>query len=87
MANLQQVRQGADRAGLCRKREMRHIGHMGEKPPKDDRKERLAKQLRANLARRKAQARAKRAGEADERPDGLKGAGDGAPAKDEGGKA
>ncbi|TCD15257.1 hypothetical protein [Oricola cellulosilytica] len=37
----------------------------------DSRKERLAAQLRANLARRKAQARAKRAGAADERPEGL----------------
>lgn len=54
---------------------MGHIGPMSEKPPKDKRKDRLARQLRANLARRKAQARAKRAGEADERPDGLKGAG------------
>lgn len=54
---------------------MRHIGPMSTNPTKDDRKERLAKQLRANLARRKAQARAKRAGEADDRPDGLKGAG------------
>jgi len=50
---------------------MGHIGAMSEKPPKDDRKERLARQLRANLARRKAQARAKRAGEADARPEGL----------------
>lgn len=37
----------------------------------DIRKGRLAEQLRANLARRKAQARARRAGLADERPDGL----------------
>lgn len=37
----------------------------------DRRKDRLAQQLRANLARRKAQARAKRAGEADDRPEGL----------------
>lgn len=32
---------------------------------------RLAEQLRANLARRKAQARARRDGAADERPEGL----------------
>ena len=32
---------------------------------------RLAEELRANLARRKAQARARRAGEADTRPQGL----------------
>ena len=44
---------------------------MTGKSPEDRRKERLAQQLRANLARRKAQARAKRAGEADERPEGL----------------
>jgi hypothetical protein len=38
-----------------------------------DRKARLAEQLRANLQRRKAQARARRSGEADERQ-GLTGA-------------
>ena len=48
---------------------------MTTKSPEDRRKERLAQQLRANLARRKAQARAKRAGEADERPEGLGAAG------------
>jgi hypothetical protein len=48
---------------------------MTTKSPEDRRKERLAQQLRANLARRKAQARAKRAGEADERPEGLRVAG------------
>lgn len=37
----------------------------------DDRKARLAERLRANLQQRKAQARARRAGEADQRPDGL----------------
>ncbi|HTV68976.1 MAG TPA: hypothetical protein VMF90_10595 [Rhizobiaceae bacterium] len=36
-----------------------------------DRKARLAEQLRANLTRRKAQTRSRRAGEADRRPDGL----------------
>ncbi len=35
------------------------------------RKARLAERLRANLQRRKAQTRARRAGEADQRPDGL----------------
>jgi hypothetical protein len=38
---------------------------------KDARKARLAEQLRANLQRRKAQARARRTGEADERPEGI----------------
>ena len=37
----------------------------------DRRKARLAEQLRANLARRKAQARSRRAGDADQRPEGL----------------
>jgi chromosome condensin MukBEF MukE localization factor len=44
--------------------------------PKDPRAERLAAQLRANLQRRKAQLRARRDGEADARPDGIKAAGD-----------
>ena len=35
------------------------------------RKERLADALRANLQKRKAQARSRRAGAADSRPDGL----------------
>ena len=49
----------------------------GEKQPAkraaepDTRKARLAAQLRANLSKRKAQARSRRAGEADRRPDGL----------------
>ena len=38
------------------------------------RRQRLAEELRANLARRKAQARSRRAGAADARPDGLPGA-------------
>jgi hypothetical protein len=38
---------------------------------KADRKARLAEELRANLARRKAQARSRRTGGADERPEGL----------------
>ena len=37
-------------------------------------KKRLAGALRANLSRRKAQARARREGEADERDEGLPGA-------------
>jgi hypothetical protein len=36
-----------------------------------ERKARLAEALRANLARRKAQARARRAGEADQREEGI----------------
>ena len=39
----------------------------------DEKKARLAERLRANLQRRKAQARSRRAGEADRRPDGLAG--------------
>ena len=35
------------------------------------RETRLAAQLRANLQRRKAQARARRDGDADQRPDGI----------------
>ncbi|EKF20610.1 hypothetical protein [Nitratireductor pacificus] len=35
------------------------------------RNDRLAAALRANLARRKEQARSRRKGKADERPDGL----------------
>jgi len=38
---------------------------------KDARAARLSEQLRANLQRRKAQARARRDGEADERPEGI----------------
>jgi hypothetical protein len=38
---------------------------------KTDRKARLAEELRANLARRKAQSRSRRTGGADERPEGL----------------
>ena len=40
----------------------------------DDRKRRLAAQLRANLQKRKAQSRARRAGEADAREAGIKAA-------------
>lgn len=51
---------------------------MRDKPQesaKDDRKARLAEQLRANLQKRKAQARARRAGDADSRPEGISAAG------------
>ncbi|GAA2885336.1 hypothetical protein GCM10023067_46960 [Aminobacter aganoensis] len=37
----------------------------------DARKARLAAELRANLMKRKAQARSRRTGEADTRPEGL----------------
>ena len=40
-------------------------------PGKAARQARLAEELRANLARRKAQARSRRTGGADERPEGL----------------
>ena len=43
----------------------------GASAGKADRKARLAEELRANLARRKAQARSRRTGGADERPEGL----------------
>jgi hypothetical protein len=43
----------------------------GSQKLKVDRKERLAEQLRANLQRRKAQARSRREGEADRRPEGI----------------
>ena len=45
----------------------------------DRRKARLAEELRANLQRRKAQARSRRTGGADERPEGLVGVGKGSP--------
>lgn len=47
-------------------------------PPKKsggERKDRLAEALRANLQKRKAQARSRRAGDADKRPEGLPSAG------------
>lgn len=37
----------------------------------DQRKARLAAELRANLMKRKAQARSRRTGDADTRPEGL----------------
>jgi hypothetical protein len=39
-----------------------------------DRKTRLAEELRANLLKRKAQARSRRSGQADLRPEGLEAA-------------
>lgn len=51
------------------------------KADKSKNAERLAEQLRANLAKRKAQARARRAGEADMRDDGIKAAKPGAEVK------
>ena len=47
---------------------------MADKPSKsaaETRADRLASQLRANLQRRKAQARARREGEADQRDEGI----------------
>jgi len=41
---------------------------------KGERAVRLAEQLRANLQKRKAQARARRAGEGDSQPDGIRAA-------------
>ena len=41
-----------------------------------DRRKRLAEELRANLQKRKAQARSRRSGEADSRPEGLAGTAD-----------
>ncbi|MEW6629316.1 MAG: hypothetical protein AB1440_00445 [Pseudomonadota bacterium] len=49
-----------------------------ENPPKKgdgERKDRLAEALRANLQKRKAQTRSRRAGDADKRPEGLASAG------------
>jgi hypothetical protein len=43
----------------------------GSASDRKDRKARLADELRANLARRKAQARSRRISGADERPEGL----------------
>jgi hypothetical protein len=44
---------------------------MPEKTSEEIRKARLAEQLRANLQRRKRQARSRREGEADERAEGI----------------
>ena len=37
----------------------------------NERRKRLAEELRANLQKRKAQARSRRTGEADSRPEGI----------------
>jgi hypothetical protein len=47
------------------------VDEKNPKTDKDGRKERLAAELRANLQRRKAQARSRRAGEPDSRREGL----------------
>ncbi|EKF40878.1 hypothetical protein NA8A_18342 [Nitratireductor indicus C115] len=46
-------------------------GPAGSKKGDDERARRLASELRANLARRKAQSRSRRNGQADSRPEGL----------------
>jgi hypothetical protein len=52
--------------------EGRKLTESGKSVRKDaDRKARLAEELRANLQRRKAQARSRRVGEADRRPEGI----------------
>ena len=48
---------------------------MTNKRAKDEKAKRLAEQLRANLQRRKQQARARRDGSEDNRNDGIKAAG------------
>lgn len=63
-------------------RYLRGMTDESRKTGKDARERRLAEQLRANLQRRKAQVRARRAGEADE-TDGLPAAGSGAGEGDE----
>ncbi len=45
--------------------------HDEKKNQADRRKKRLAEELRANLMRRKAQARSRRSGDADERDTGI----------------
>jgi len=45
---------------------------MAETDTEKARKDRLAAELRANLQKRKAQARARRAGQADDRQEGIK---------------
>jgi hypothetical protein len=55
-------------------RYLRGMTDDGKKTGKDARERRLAEQLRANLQRRKAQVRARRAGDADD-TDGLPAAG------------
>ncbi|PSJ51739.1 hypothetical protein [Kumtagia ephedrae] len=53
----------------------------GSIPAKPDRAARLAEELRANLAKRKAQARSRRAGDTSSAADAGKGEASGAPAK------
>jgi hypothetical protein len=43
----------------------------GTRQPSDDRRKRLAEQLRTNLQRRKTQARSRRDGSEDRRPEGI----------------
>lgn len=52
-------------------RDTAHAGKAGASNAGTGRKDRLAEELRANLQRRKAQARSRRTGEADQRPEGL----------------
>ena len=59
-------------------------GKKGRITEEQRRKERLAGQLRQNLQRRKAQARARRSGDADTRPEGLDAASSDMPATDQG---
>jgi len=49
----------------------------GTRRPSDDRRKRLAEQLRANLQRRKTQARSRRDGAEDKRPEGIAAGDDG----------
>ncbi|MGP2492538.1 hypothetical protein ACTDI4_13025 [Mesorhizobium sp. PUT5] len=53
-----------------------------EEAPKGDRRARLAAELRANLARRKAQTRSRRGGEGDTRPEGIGMSGEGTSGED-----
>jgi hypothetical protein len=43
----------------------------GQTGSSDERRKRLAEELRANLQKRKAQARSRRTGDADNRPEGI----------------
>ncbi len=47
------------------------MGENGRITEEERRRKRLADQLRQNMLRRKAQARARRSGDADQRSDGL----------------
>ena len=57
----------------------------GTGQPSDDRRKRLAEQLRANLQRRKTQARSRRDGAQDARPEGIAAADECEAGKDRGG--